>query len=251
MADPISHEELKAAFLTADAVDAVRGIFDRSFAERVAVGRKLFFPELGGEATLDGRLAFHFNDDPARPALREMIARRGDPAALARLFDEQPANMAILDAQGLLKRHLAVRARWDAEGRIPKEKRDAVLSMVVDTVAESAAAHYSGNFATQLKTMTRDDWSGRYAGTWHCHPPDFTPAGWVDDYPPSDADYDAAAKTGQELVVTFRRDGFDVYDLSSGGSVGNPAAAFSYRSAAWRAHFDGVFSALSRETAAP
>jgi hypothetical protein len=150
---------------------------------------------------------------------------------------------------GILKNHLARRAQWDAEGRIPREKRDAMLRMTVDTVAESAAGHYSGDFGTQLKGMIADDWSGRDGGTWHCHPPDAGPKGWSGDYPPSEADYEAAAKTGQETVVAFTADGFDVYFLSRPEPGRNPERVepiFSHRDAGWRAHFQGLFDRLAK-----
>lgn len=248
LANPISHEELKTAFLTPESIAAVRKIFDRVMDERLTVGGKILLPEIGGEATLDSKLHFHFKDDPLRPALREMIARRDDPAALARLFDEAPNEMAMIDDQGILKRHLAVRARWDADGKLPKERRDAVLHTAVDTVAELAADHYSSDFANQLRAMVGEDWSGRYAGPWHCHPPDAGPDGWRGEAPPSDADYEAAAKAGQEIVITFVADGFDVYDLAdtpNGSPFGNPAKPFSYRSEDWRAHFQETFERVT------
>lgn len=247
LARPITHAELAAAFTAPDAVAAARDVFDRSIAERVRSGGQVLLPELGGEATLDGSLRLHFNADPQRPALGRLIARRDDPAALARLFNEEPESMARLDPLGILKRHLATRARWDAEGKLPQEKKDAILRMAVDTVVESAAAHYSGDFGTQLAAMTRDDWSGRYAGTWHCHPGDVGPAGWTDNYPPSDADYEAAAKTGQELVITFLKDGFDVYDLSLANGGREEPKPVSYRSPEWRAHFDAALARLQSE----
>ncbi|MFI5345628.1 MAG: hypothetical protein ACHQ51_04560 [Elusimicrobiota bacterium] len=254
LSNPISHAELEVSFLTPESVAFVRSIFDRSMDERLTVGGKFYLPELGGEATLDSKLHFHFNADPLRPTLRELIARRNDPAALARLFDEAPEKMALIDPQGILKRHLGVRARWDAEDRIPKERRDAALRSAVDTVAELAAGHYSSDYANQLRTMIGDEWSGRYAGPWHCHPPDAGPNGWLGDAPPSEADYEASAKAGQEIVVAFLPDGFDVYDLSqapNGSPYNNPAKPFSYRSQDWREHFQEIFERIARPAPAP
>lgn len=257
-ARPITRAELQAAFLTPEAVESVRSIFDRVMAERIEAVGKILLPEIGGEATLARDLRFHFNADSERPTLREMIARRDDPAALARLFDEQPAAMARVDPQGILKRHLGVRARWDAEDKIPKARRDSALHGAVDIVAESAADHYSSNSAAQLQTMLHDEWSGRYAGPWHCHPPDAGPDGWRDSNPPSDADYEAASKAAgreapktpeiQEIVIAFMADGFDVYPLlgNENESIFNPAEHFSYRSADWRAHFQGTFDLIKK-----
>ena len=255
-AHPISRSELQAAFTTPAAVAAVRDIFDRVMAERVEVAGKILLPETGGEATLERELLFHFNADSERPVLRELIARRDDPAALARLYDEAPAATARIDPQGLLKRHLGVRARWDEENRIPKERRDSALHSVVDIVAESAADHYSSNFNAQLETMLHDEWRGRYAGPWHCHPPYAGPDGWLDSNTPSDADYAAALKAAsndasetpgtQEIVIVFMAGGFDIYPLLGIGkdSPFDPAEHFSYRSADWRLHFQDSFDRI-------
>ncbi|HBL16718.1 MAG: hypothetical protein A2X36_13850 [Elusimicrobia bacterium GWA2_69_24] len=244
LAHPITPQELAAALRTPAAVDSVRRVFERSLAERILVKGKAYLPELGGELTLDRELAFHFHDDLLRPLLRELVARGDEPAALERLYEAEPEKMALLDPQEILKKHLAKRRQWDEEGKLPREKRDAVLRMVVDTVAELAAGHYSGDAGTQLQNMLSEDWSGRYGGTWHCHPPDVTPDGFAGDYPPSEDDYEAAAKTGEEIVFVFLPDGYDVYQLSlaPGGSPYNrPPPAASYRSESWRSHFRALF----------
>lgn len=242
--------DLKAAFSTPAAVAQVRRVFERTIEERVVVAGKTYTVELGGAIALEGDgLSLHYIDDLLRPTLRKMIAVGDDPAALARLYAAEPAKMALLDPMSILKNHLARRAQWDAEDRIPREKRDAMLRMTVDTVAESAAGHYSGDFGTQLEGMIADDWSGRDGGTWHCHPPDAGPKGWSGDYPPSEADYEAAAKTGQETVVAFTADGFDVYFLSRPAPGRPPERAepiLSYRDAGWRDHFQGLFDRLGK-----
>ncbi|MFA6030397.1 MAG: hypothetical protein WC969_11125 [Elusimicrobiota bacterium] len=247
LAHPITTEEFRAALLTPEAVVSVRGVFERTLSERIVVKGKPYMPELGGELTLDaGRVAFHFHDDLVRPLLRELVARGDDPAALQRLFDEEPAKMALLDPQEILKKHLVKRRQWDAEGKLSQEKRDQILRMVVDTVAELAAGHYSGDASTQLKDMLTSDWSGRYAGTWHCHPPDAAAEGFVGDYPPSEDDYEATAKTGEEIVFVFLPDGYDVYQLSLAPAGSNPYGnrpkpVASYRSEGWRAYFQALF----------
>lgn len=249
LANPVTREELAVAFSAPAAVEDVARVFERSIEERMSAAGKLYLPELGGELTLDGALAFHFQDDPHRPTLREISAHADDPAALARIVAERPQDMARLDPQGILARHLEKRRQWDAEDRIPREKRDAILRLAVDTVMELAAGHYSGDFSTQLKTMVVDDWSGRYVGPWHCHPPNEGPDGWTDYYPPSDADYEAAAKKGQEIVVAFRPDGFDAYELSEdpgGAGFMNAKPFFSHSSEAWRARFRARFMETRR-----
>lgn len=249
LARPVTREELSAAFAAPAAVENAARVFERSIEERMAAAGKLYLPELGGELTLDGALAFHFHDDPQRPTLREISAHADDPAALARIVAERPLDMERIDPQGILARHLEKRRQWDAEDRIPRERRDATLRMVVDTVVELAAGHYSGDFSTQLKTMVADDWSGRYVGPWHCHPPDAGPEGWIGDYPPSEADYEAAAKTGQEIVVVFRPDGFDAYELSGdpmGAGFMSAKPFFSHRSEAWRTRFRAHFLRVAK-----
>lgn len=234
--------DLAAAFGTPAAVAQVRRAFERTMEERVVVAGKPYTVELGGAISLQpGGIKLHYIDDLLRPTLRKMISVGGDPAALRRLFAEEPSKMELLDRLGILKKHLERRAQWDAEGRLPVEKRDAMLRMVVDTVAESAAAHYSGDFGTQLQGMIVDDWRGRDGGTWHCHPPDSGPDGWRGDAPPSEADYEAAEKTGQETVVAFQPDGFDVYFLSRGMPVMTAKPIASHRDPAWRVHFQPFF----------
>lgn len=234
--------DLAAAFVTPAAVAQVRRAFERSMEERVVVAGKPYTVELGGAIALgpDG-IQLHYIDDLLRPTLRRLISAGSDPAALRRLFAEEPAKMELLDRMGILKKHLERRAQWDAEGRIPVEKRDAMLRMAVDTVSESAASHYSGDFGTQLQGMIVDDWRGRDGGSWHCHPPDPGPDGWRGDAPPSEADYEAAEKTGQETVVAFLPDGFDVYFLSRGMPVMAAKPIASHRDPAWRAHFQPYF----------
>lgn len=234
--------DLAAAFVTPAAAAQVRRAFERSMEERIVVAGKPYTVELGGSIALaPGGISLHYIDDLLRPTLRRMIAAGTDPAALRSLFAGEPKKMELLDRMGILKKHLERRAQWDAEGRIPVEKRDAMLRMAVDTVAESAAAHYSGDFGTQLQGMIADDWRGRDGGAWHCHPPDSGPGGWRGESPPSEADYEAAEKNGQETVVVFFADGFDVYFLSRGmpGMSAKPIA--SHRDPAWRTHFQSYF----------
>ncbi len=233
--------DLAAAFVTPAAVAQVRRAFERSMEERIVVAGKPYTVELGGAIALEpGGISLHYIDDLLRPTLRKLISVGSDPAALRRLFADEPAKMELLDRYGILDKHLITRARWDADNHLTVEKRDAVLRMVVDTIAESAAAHYSGDYSTQLKGMIAEDWSGRDGGTWHCHPPDSGVNGWKGDSPPSDADYEAADKTGQETVVVFLSDGFDVYFLSRG--MAQPAAPIAtHRDPAWRTHFQTYF----------
>lgn len=234
--------DLAAAFVTPAAVAQVRRAFERAMEERVVVAGKPYTVELGGAISLQpGGIKLHYIDDLLRPTLRKLIAVGGDPAALRRLFAEEPEKMALLDRFSLLKNHLTRRAQWDADNHLTVEKRDAMLRMVVDTVAESAAAHYSGDFGTQLQGMIVDDWRGRDGGTWHCHPPDSGLGGWRGDAPPSEADYEAAEKTGQETVVTFQPDGFDIYFLSRGMPVMSAKPIASHRDPAWRTHFQPYF----------
>lgn len=249
LANPVTIAELKAAFLAPAGAASVRAAFDRVMSDSIRVAGKAHLPEIGGELTLDGVLGFHFVKDPTRPALKDLLARRDDPAALRRLFIEQPEAMKIVDKMGILSRHLAKRAEWDASGKLSLEKRDALLKMTLDLVAESAANHYSGDYGTQIEMMASDEWSGRYVGPWHSHPPDAGTASWEDSVPPSDADYEAAAKRGQEIVVVFLADGFDVYELSAAasGATWNSIEPFaSHRSPEWRDHFQAAFDRVAR-----
>jgi hypothetical protein len=247
LAKPLTEAELTAAFLAPQAVDSIRRIFEKAMEDHLVYDGKLYLPEIGGEATLDALPQFHFITDSQRPVLRQIIARRADPAALRKLYVEQPAAMERLDPQGTLKRHLETRARWDAENKVPQERRDSILRMTVDTVVSLAANHYSGDMNTQLQMMIAGDWSGRFVGPWHCHPPEPGPNGWLDAAIPSEADYEAAAKNKQEIVLVFLADGFDAYELSAAAAGALPGSIppfASYRSPIWKANFQAIFTRI-------
>jgi hypothetical protein len=245
-AGPVTGQELERVMTSPDGARAVMGLFDQAMAESLRIAGKVVIPEIGGEASLDGRIAYHRLEDPLRGVLREMLARRDDPAALRRLFEEHPEDMRLLDDFGTLKNSLATRARWDAEGRIPEADRRRLLRMAVDTVAQASVDRYTMKARDELEATLGHDWPGRYLGHWHLHPPDAGPDGWLDSNNPSDYDYDAASKNARELVIVFMRDGFDVHDLLDVGKEPpfKEAPFFSYRSPGWRPHFQAWFDRL-------
>mgnify|MGYP001601277682 CR=1 FL=1 len=245
-ARPVSTNELRTALLSPQGVETIRRLFDKAMEAPLRISGKLVVPEIGGEATLDGQVRYYFMEDVLRPTLKTLLERRDDPDALRRLYAEEPKKMAQLDRMGTLRHHLATRARWDAEDKIPRQRRDDVLRMVVDDVAQNSVDTYTNGAKEELEATLSHDWPGRYLGHWHLHPPDAGKGGWTETPGPSGADIDGAAENGREIVIAFRPDGFDVYDLLKTNKpflYGDPPS-FSYTSAGWRRHFQDVYDRL-------
>ncbi len=133
---------------------------------------------------------------------------------------------------------------WVARGT-PSAERERVLRLTVDTLLRNASDTYLFDPASQFAAVISQDWSGRYVGLWHIHPPGAQASGWGPGDIPSIADMDVAMSEGQNLVVAFSPDGFDLYDLAPlfGAKEPDPAKILktSFRSPAWRAHFQAVF----------
>lgn len=204
-------------------------------------------PELGGDAVHEGQVQFSVTANPLRPLLDKLAARRDDPAALRRLFQEQSDLMSRLDSHGTLRKHLETRERWDREDKVPLERRVSLLRSVIDDLLMITGGQYLASPKAGIEAMISRDWSGRYVSPWHLHPPDQGANGWVEPPPPSPEDVDAARRNGRELVIVFVIDGFDIYDLdmTRGGVQYGQNADFSYRSPSWRARFAVIHDRLA------
>ncbi|MBI5240450.1 MAG: hypothetical protein HY926_08245 [Elusimicrobia bacterium] len=237
---PVTHEELKAALLSEAGAARVRAIFDRAIAERVETGKSVAVPELGGEATLDGgAIELHEMPEMTRPVMQLISRNANDPAALARIAEEHPEEVKALDEMGLLQRLLKSLPEWEKKG-VSQQQRDKVLALTVETVLENGADSYVWDPETQFAAIADQSWSGRYVGKWHTHPPGSGSASWSSSGCPSGPDMDIAVKDGQNLVLSFQTDGFDAYDLSpleNGQPDLRKVLKISYRSEAWRRHF--------------
>lgn len=244
---PVTHEELKAALLSEAGVARVRAVFERSIAERVATGKGLAVPELGGESTLKGGvLDLHEMEDLTRPVMQLVSRSAKDPEALARIAEEHAEGFKTLDEMGLLKRLLDRLPALEAKG-VSREKRENLLALTVETVLENGAGSYVWDPETQFAAVADQSWSGRYVGKWHTHPPHAGKGFWESSCGPSGPDLDIAVKDGQNLVLSFQTDGFDAYDLSpleNGQPDLRQVLEFSYRSEAWRRHFQALHDAV-------
>lgn len=250
----VPRDLLKAALLSEPGVLAVRGLFEESIRRRLVAGGKVLVPEVSGEATLGPQgLAFHLTPDHMLPILKRLETLRSDQEGLAELFRTEAEKMGSLDPQGQLRRFLFEKLpQWEAKDFPPRERRDAMLRMHVDSIIEQAVNVSSGSMKATLEAMTSHEWSGRYVGLWHTHPPQDTPAGFdgVGDFwsGPSSADKEAAYRSGQNLTIAFYPDGFNAYDLSDLKSPEVPdeqIPVVSYRSPAWREFFAGLHGRLS------
>jgi hypothetical protein len=242
-AHPPAHDELVAAATSPEGVENVAAIFERTIRDRLVTPTGVVVPEAGGEAALDGGLRFHEIPDMTRDVLPRVARAADDPDELARLYARFPAEMKAIDENGLLARLLSSWPGWIARG-MEKEKRDKILHLTVDTLLRNASDSYIFDPDTQFAAITSQDWSGRYVGRWHTHPPAFRPGGWGCADIPSGPDMDIASKEGQNMVFVFCPDGFDFYDLAPlAGAEPNldKVLKTSYRSPAWRARFQALY----------
>ncbi len=240
-------DELRDAFLSRAGVDAVRAVFDKMIDDAIDLDGRRLVLEVGGEATMEPSPRLRYIDDFARPVLHEIMAARRDPAALRAIYDQHPEEMKTIDDAGTLKSVLGVLDRMKARGDA-QDKRDALLALATRTIAENSASSFTLEPAAQLRAVCAQDWSGRYVGRWHTHPPHDEPAGWGGGSEPSGPDMQNAVDDGQFLTIAFQPDGFIVYDASVLGETKtidlNKMKKIVYRSDDWRRHFQERHDAL-------
>ena len=238
---PIGPDELRAACLSTEAVARVAEIFERAIAERIRLDDgRLLVPELGGEATLDGRLHLHVTEDPTRPLLREIALSASEPEAVGRLLTQHPLEAQLLDENGQLRSEVDLWTARIARG-VPEDRRRKGWSAAIRSVLENASDSYVLHPRQQLDLIVSRDWAGRLVGAWHVHPPVLAPSGLLPGDVPSTDDLGVARATGQFLTIVFRPDGFDVHDLArvaAGSDDPTSAPRFEHRSEAWRARFE-------------
>jgi hypothetical protein len=233
-ANPITHAQLESAALSAAAVERIRGIFERAIARGVRIGTTWITPETGGEATIDRELHLAEVADPRWSTVQALVKVSRDPRAIAEWSQAHPAEIAAVDAHGLLKVALA-RFRLGTMGSSEEVQR-ALL-----TVARNAAATYSFGPEEQLALITGREWQGRYVGAWHTHSPHDVGGAWGGGDVPSFEDMRNAVEFGQFLTLSFQPDGFDLYDAEPLGDAKRIdlklVKVIRYRSAEWRTHF--------------
>jgi hypothetical protein len=244
VAHPPTNAELATAATSPEGVESIARIFERTIAGRINAPSGTIVPEAGGEATLNGGMSLHEIPDLTRDVL-PLVARAYDDAdELARLYERYPEPMKAVDDSGLLAGFLKRLPGWKARG-MEKEKIDKVLHVTVDTILCNTSDSYIFEPDTQFAAITSQDWSGRYVGRWHTHPPHARDGGWGSSDVPSGPDMDIASKEGQNMVFSFQPDGFDFYDLSPlMGAAPNldKVLKTSYRSPEWRARFQALYN---------
>jgi hypothetical protein len=236
-AQPITPAELDAAVLSPAGIEDIAGLFESALAARLVTGGTPVTPELGGEATLDaGRLRFVTYPDPVHPVIRQMVGHADDPAAMLALLSASPEGRQVLAGAGGLH---ALLYQMTTELPTPAQRR------AMDEVLRGAVMRYFKTWTAspevQLDAIGRHEWSGRYVGLWHLHPPRIASDGYAPGLEPSTEDLAIGVEKGQLLTLVFQPDGFDAYDLApvsaSGTAMLSQARVVRHRSPAWELRF--------------
>jgi len=252
---PPSFEELRAAALSKESVNSVQDLFDRMLDQTVDAGGIWLIPEIGGEATIDGAIEFHEIEDASRPLMREIAAILSHPdgtlsqlSRITALYQTNPF-MADVDAGGALK-NVVERLPGMLERGRPVAGLEKLLRMALQNTLANAAESWVLDPEQQFAAIAGQEWSGRYVGPWHTHPPLFRADHWDPVEGPSGPDMDNARASGQFLTVSFHPEGFDLYDLSALAGLAesdrSKVRKISYRSPAWREHFQRRHKAFAR-----
>jgi len=242
-AAPPTHAEIVAAAFSPAGVESVARIFERTIAARLTTATGVIVPEAGGEAALDGGLRLHEIPEMTRAILPEVVHAARDPDELSRLYEARPEEMKAIDPDGLLANFLARRSAWLEKGT-SAERVERALDVTIDGILRNATDSYIFDPQSQLSAIVSQNWSGRYLGRWHTHPPHAAAQGWTSADGPSPPDMDIAVQEGQNLVFVFYSDGFDLYDLAPlAGAKPDLAKVLkdSYRSDDWRRRFQDLF----------
>jgi hypothetical protein len=242
LANPVTHQELSRAVLSANGVTAIRTLFERSLAESLTVNGTLVTPELGGESMLtgDGRLDLIIYPDPVHPVVRELATRKGEPDELLKFLQSSTEGRFLLKNTGGLHALL-----YQMKSSPTSAQRDVLDDVIERTVAEHFKT-WTTDPLIQAQMIEKTRWKGRYLGFWHIHPPRFKGSTPTEGIEPSMSDMRNAVELGQFLTIVFQPDGFDVYDLSPLAALGHPdlsrTQTIRYRSPGWKPHFASRFA---------
>ena len=269
---PMTFEELKAAALSEKSVARVQGLFDRMLDQAMDVDGIWLIPEIGGEATLDRNvefddvggeatvervLEFHEIEDASRPIMREIASIFSHPdgalSQISRINELYRTNplMADVDDRWVLRGVIEGMPAREARG-LPAANREKILRIALKHALSIAADSWTFDPAQQFVAIVGQEWSGRYVGLWHTHPPLFGANGWGAVEGPSDPDMENASRMGQFMTVSFHPEGFDLYDLSALEGLADSELTrsklrkISYRSPSWREHFQQRHKAFAR-----
>ena len=245
--NPITPDELRAALLSPEGVAAIMTLFERSVAEGLELEGRLVTPELGGEATLNGRtLVLVRYPDPVHPLLREMVHLETEPDRLLAFLQSSADGKMLLSETGGLYALLHMMS-----ASTPTEEQGELLRRVVASAVATHFKTWTVDPETQARMIETIDWRGRYLGFWHIHPPRLQEDALSVGIEPSLEDMTNASQLGQFLTIVFQPEGFDVYDLSPLARTRaldlSRARRISYHSPDWESHFQGVVRARLKE----
>ena len=233
-ANPITLEQLRAGALSMASIGRIQKVFERVIKRGVRVGEKWLSPESGGEATIDSELRLIEAEDPRWSTIERLARVAREPQAVALLYETERDAITPLDTHALIRLSLE-RLKLGSRGA------EAEVRRAVDTVVENMASTYAHDPAEQFALIASHDWTGRYVGRWHIHPPHDGNGAWMAGEPPSFEDMQNAVEAGQYLTVVFQPDGFDLYDAAALGDERRVDLSLMkvihYRSPSWRAHF--------------
>jgi hypothetical protein len=239
-AQPVTHEELAASLTSPYGAARIRELFDDMIARAIKTPERIIFLETGGGASLNrGQIRFHSVEDMTRRVLPRLASFLGEPAGvlgkvnqMSELYEAFPREMADVDSSGQLKDFLLRLPGRRASG-VSDERLTRLLLVTLRTVVENCAESWILDPEEVDAAIERDDWSGRFVGMWHTHPPVFSSAGWGKSNGPSGPDMENARHIGQYLTVAFHPAGFDVYDLAEFASApsADPGASRRFPSA--------------------
>jgi hypothetical protein len=236
-AQPVTSAEIEAALLSADGVEDLARLFEQALAEKVTVAGAPVTPELGGEATLEhGVIRFVSYPDPLHALVRRMLELRDEPRALLRLASASAEGRQVLEKTGGLHALL-----YQMTTREPRDADRRALERVMDAAVALHFKTWNVTPETQRAAILRHDWTGRYVGFWHIHPPQPGAGGYGPGLEPSHEDMAIAVEKGQMLTVVFQPDGFDAWDLAPLAAAGRPdlskARVVRHRSPVWEERF--------------
>jgi hypothetical protein len=237
---PITHEELRNAILSPAGVASIQALFEQSIAESLVTDETVVTPELGGESTLaSGKLTLVSYPDPVHPILRGMIERKREPARLLQFLESTADGRKVLQGTGGLHALLYQMSRGT-----PTSQQEVLLDRILVSAVATFFKTWTADPEIQARMIETTDWSGRYVGFWHIHPPRLSAAGFRPGIEPSLEDMRNAIELGQFLTFVFQPDGFDAYDLAPLGQSGTASLALArvvrYRSPEWKPHFEAV-----------
>lgn len=248
LANPPSHAELGAYFLSPDGVALVESLVRAAVGARIAYGGQYLIPELGGDATLeDGKVVLRFAE--GRP---DAVVRRLNEVATAdelrALMSEEPAAMKRIDENGALAQLMESVKRLEEKG-VEQSRIDSMVRSSAQDWTFISAYSWLLPIEEHVAFVSKQRWAGRFLGNWHLHPPMWSKGKFLSVGGPSGADLDGAQKAGGAFVIVFEPEGFDVFNLQDLDQrqyrESDPAWIVRYRDAGWAARFAALAASLT------